>query len=456
MGLLFPANMNMATNTVRPRELLPLNTTGGTTATTPTAATIGLASPHMGYNGSVSSTLGGAVISPSPVSVSSSSASVPATGGSTVNSAQRAIPGFVSKLYRMVNEGSALIRWSPHSTTSFIVSRPEEFSRLILPRYFKHNNFSSFVRQLNMYGFHKVPQAGTGTSATTNGGSEDAAAWEFTHENFRRGHPELLVHVKRKAGPAKEEELGMGLSGAGASLGGSVSSAGSTATHANEQTAALHSVLQELAALRMQQAALRSDLSSIQRDSQLLWSETLVARERHQQQQAIIDKILRFLASVFSPSGSGEANRILGEAATAAAGIGLTSGIAPGSVTPRKRPLLIEELPAEASIDTAAAVSPLVRDASLLPADPSMLAADLEHDNQHQGRIYDALKTAGEMQGDLDFLVDNLDPALLMGTGNDGMATTAGPPSPSAPIDDIDWDAYANFYPSSSPGGGRN
>lgn len=418
MGTLFP-NMNINVNTVRPRELLPM-TTG---ATSMGGYTIAPGAPTI-PPGSIAAATAAANLSPA-------AAAATTTAASPTSTTQRAIPGFVSKLYRMVNEGSALIRWSPHSATSFIVSRPEEFSRLILPRYFKHNNFSSFVRQLNMYGFHKVPQAGTGTGATTNGSSEDAAAWEFTHENFRRGHPELLVHVKRKAGPAKEEELtmGMGVGGSGNNLGGN------SAIHASEQTAALHSVLQELAALRMQQTALRSDLSAIQRDSQLLWSETLAARERHQQQQAIIDKILRFLASVFSASSSGEANRILGEAAAAAAGAGLTTGMAPGSVTPRKRPLLIEELPAE----TSAEASPLVRDVPLL-------ATDLDHDTQHQGRIYDALKTAGEMQGDLDFLVDNLDPSLLVGAAG---GTVAAPPS-TTPVDDIDWDAYANFYPSSS------
>lgn len=66
---------------------------------------------------------------------------------------QRSIPTpFLTKTYQLVDDPvyDDLISWNDDGST-FIVWRPAEFARDLLPKYFKHNNFSSFVRQLNTY-----------------------------------------------------------------------------------------------------------------------------------------------------------------------------------------------------------------------------------------------------------------------------------------------------------------
>lgn len=47
------------------------------------------------------------------------------------------------------------IRWL-ESGDGFLLVNAEVFAKDVLPLYFKHNNFATFVRQLNMYDFSKV------------------------------------------------------------------------------------------------------------------------------------------------------------------------------------------------------------------------------------------------------------------------------------------------------------
>lgn len=60
---------------------------------------------------------------------------------------------FLTKCYEMVDDedNKGIVSWSDSRSNSFVINDQTQFTLRLLPKYWKHNNFSSFMRQLNIY-----------------------------------------------------------------------------------------------------------------------------------------------------------------------------------------------------------------------------------------------------------------------------------------------------------------
>uniref|UniRef100_A0A3B4VGH2 Heat shock transcription factor 4 n=1 Tax=Seriola dumerili TaxID=41447 RepID=A0A3B4VGH2_SERDU len=185
------------------------------------------------------------------------------------------VPAFLTKLWTLVEDPDTnhLICWSA-TGTSFHVFDQGRFAKEVLPKYFKHNNMASFVRQLNM-GFRKV--VNIEQSGLVKPERDDT---EFQHLYFLQGHEHMLEHIKRKL---------------------QVSIVKSEETKVRQED--LSKLLYEVQLLRTQQDNMECQMQDM-KQNEVLWREVVSLRQNHTQQQKVMNKPLMLDDGSPSPPAS--------------------------------------------------------------------------------------------------------------------------------------------------------
>ena len=217
-----------------------------------------------------------------------------------------------------------LIRWSD-SGDSFIVIDEDEFAKTLIPELFKHNNYASFVRQLNMYGFHK--KVGLSDNSMRASERKNKNPSEYSNPYFKRGKPNLLwlIHKPKNApskGAAKNnakskqedvEEEAEDFFPRDSPAPPARERLEDTQNPWNTPRLALpaaadgklppeqfRNLQQEMAEIRRQQNRITEMLSMTRRENAQLYSQAKAFHELHEKHDNSINAILTFLATVYN------------------------------------------------------------------------------------------------------------------------------------------------------------
>ncbi|XP_062858521.1 heat shock factor protein 2 [Trichomycterus rosablanca] len=179
------------------------------------------------------------------------------------------VPAFLTKLWTLVEDSDTneFICWSQEGN-SFLVLDEQRFSKEILPKFFKHNNMASFVRQLNMYGFRKAMHMDTSIVKQERDGPI-----EFQHPCFRHGRDDLLENIKRKVSSTRPEENKL-------------------------RQEDLSKILSSVQTVHDRQENMDARLATLKRENEALWREMSELRHKHAHQQHAIKELVQFILTL--------------------------------------------------------------------------------------------------------------------------------------------------------------
>jgi heat shock transcription factor len=208
------------------------------------------------------------------------------------------------------NKNTTLIRWSDDGN-SFIVIDEDEFARTLIPELFKHNNYASFVRQLNMYGFHK--KVGLSDNSMKASETKAKAPSEYYNKYFKRGRPELLWLIQKPKNPPpgpkrkRDDDGKRGDSDEDRTYqdGGGGGYEESMAVRANQEMTMIprneyNSLRSEVRTLQQQQKVISNVLGQIRRQNDQLYQQATAFQTLHDRHENSINAILTFLATFYN------------------------------------------------------------------------------------------------------------------------------------------------------------